>query len=81
MSSFNIRMKMKFICFCTYLQENAKKRITNKDAKERKTLKTQKKKQPRRIFSRTQTHSFQNEDVKKRKTQVLEERCKLGRCE
>ena len=64
-----------------------------KERKKKKLQKTQKTKthifknedayfqEQRRIFSRTKTHIFKKEDAKKktkRKTQILEERCKLS---
>ena len=60
--------------------ENAKKTKTQKNAK--KKTKTQKNaKKRKRIFSRTKTHIFKNEDAKKKtktKTQILGERCQLS---
>ena len=61
-------MKIKYICFCTHLHENAKKRKKTENAKEHKKTKTQKikrKKKRRRICSGTKTHIFKNEDAKK----------------
>ena len=61
---------MKCICFCTHLRENAKNAKKNQNAKKPKRKRTQKtktQKKPKRIFSRTKTHIFKNEDARKRK--------------
>ena len=78
-------MKMKCICFCIHLYENAKnakkkrKRKKNENAKERKKNENAKKRKG--IFSRTKTHIFKNEDANKKtktKTQIIGERCQLS---
>ena len=66
-SYYKVRINMKFICFCTHLYENTKKRkkedVKNENAKERKIKRKVKKRKKkwRRIFSRTKTHVFMNE--------------------
>ena len=62
-------MKMKCIYFCTHLHENGKKRKKKpKKTKTQKNANNEEAKKRKRIFSRTKTHIFKNEDANSRST-------------
>ena len=78
-------MKIKCICFCTYLHENAKKTQKNENAKNENVKERKKKTKTQINAKKTKTHLFKNEDAyfqerrrKKRKTQIRGERCQLS---